>query len=72
MTKLLEKAFSQAAKLPARDQAAFAKWLIAELESDARWQRMFASSADTLEALADAAVIEHRVGRTRRLGPKSL
>ena len=72
MTKILEKAFTQASRLPARDQAAFAKWLMAELESDARWQQAFTASADKLSALADQALEEHRSGKTRRLGPKSL
>jgi hypothetical protein len=72
MTKILEKAFSQAAKLPARDQTALAKWLMAELESDARWQQAFNRTGDQLAALADDALAEHRAGKTRRLGPNSL
>jgi hypothetical protein len=72
MTKILEKAFTKASKLPARDQTAFAKWLMAELESDARWQQAFAASGDKLAALADQAIEEHRAGKTRILGPKSL
>jgi len=39
MTKLLEKAFAQAARLPAGDQDAFAEFVLAELQSEARWAR---------------------------------
>jgi len=34
MTKLLEKAFKEASKLPVVDQNAIAKWLLEELESE--------------------------------------
>jgi len=39
MTKLLEKAFEEAAKLPAGDQDSLAEWLLAEIESEERWSR---------------------------------
>lgn len=34
MTKLLEKAFRKAEKIPEDEQGTFAKWLLAELESE--------------------------------------
>ena len=68
MTKALEKAFAKAARLPARDQNALARWLVAELESETRWTKAFRRSADRLADLADEALEEHRAGRTRRLG----
>jgi hypothetical protein len=68
VTKTLEKAFAKASRLPAKDQNSVAKWLLAELESEARWDKAFRRSADRLAELADEAMKEHRAGRTRRLG----
>jgi len=68
VTKTLEKAFAKASRLPVKDQNAVARWLLAELESEARWNRAFKRSADRLAELADEALVEHKNGRTRRLG----
>jgi hypothetical protein len=68
VTKTLERAFAKASRLSAKDQNAVARWLLAELESEARWTRAFRRSEDRLAQLADAALEEHRSGRTRRLG----
>ena len=56
MTKLLEKPFSEAAKLPESEQDAFAEWCLEELESELRWQRAFNKSADRLAKMADEAL----------------
>ena len=72
MTKLLEKAFAAAVKLPKKEQDRVAKWLLAELESERRWDEAFASTADQLAQLADEALNEHRKGRTKPLDPKRL
>ena len=37
MTKLLEKAFAEAVKLPRKEQDKLAKWLLAEMASEHRW-----------------------------------
>ena len=60
MTKLLEKAFKKASRLPIMDQNALAKWLLAELEVDREWDARFADSEDVLETLADEALDSHR------------
>ncbi|MFQ5688022.1 MAG: hypothetical protein ACE5GV_15350 [Candidatus Scalindua sp.] len=65
MTQLLEKAFKEASKLPEMEQNVLAKWLIAELESERKWERMFVESEDVLEKLADEALNEHVQGRTK-------
>ncbi len=65
MTKRLEKAFAEAAKLSGSGQGAFAEWILDELVSERHWDRAFAESADALERLADEALAEHREGRTR-------
>ena len=67
MTKLLEKAFKQASRLPEFDQNALAKWLLAELESDRRWAKAFAESEDILGRLADEAIQAKKKGKTTPL-----
>ena len=72
MTKLLEKAFAEAVKLPKKEQDVLAKWLLSELESERRWDEAFARSADQLSHLADEALKEHTKGRTKPLNPEQL
>ena len=69
MTQLLQKAFERAAELPQVEQDRFARFLLAELESEWQWSELFArpESEDLLERLADEALSEHRAGRTRPL-----
>jgi hypothetical protein len=72
MTKLLEKAFAEAVKLPKKEQDKLARWLLAELESERRWDEAFARSSDQLAQVADRALKEHRRGRTKPLDPEQL
>ena len=72
MTKLLEKAFSEASKLPETDQDALAKLLLEELSSEERWSELFAGSQDLLSDMADEALREHRGGETEELLPEKL
>ncbi|OGQ94560.1 MAG: hypothetical protein A2521_05170 [Deltaproteobacteria bacterium RIFOXYD12_FULL_57_12] len=72
MTKLLEKAFSEASMLPELEQNALAKWLLDELHSEAKWQAVFAESEDILEKLAGEALDERRKGKTAPLDPNRL
>ena len=67
MTKLLEKAFKRASKLPEFEQNALAKWLLDELEADRDWEKRFAESEDILERLADEALEADRKGKTKQL-----
>jgi trehalose-6-phosphate synthase len=67
MTTLLAKAFAEAMKLSPEEQDAFARWMLDELEDEARWSRSFAESLDILEQLADEALDELRAGKTKRL-----
>lgn len=67
MAKLLEKAFKEASKLPEVEQNAFAKWVMDELEAEAKWQETFASSEDILDKLADQALAEHKAGKSKIL-----
>jgi hypothetical protein len=72
MTKLLEKAFEEAAKLPAGDQDSLAEWLLAEIESEERWSRQLTDSADQLAELARRALAEHAAGKTEDLDPDAI
>lgn len=64
MTKLLEKAFKEASKLPNVEQNSVAKWLIEELEAERKWEQTFAESEDILDQLADEALEAHKQGKT--------
>ena len=67
MTKLLEKAFEEASKLPELEQNVLAKRLLDELVAEKNWEKAFAGSEDILSNLADEAIEEHRQGRTKQL-----
>ncbi len=64
MTQLLEEAFARAGELPEVEQDRFARFLLAELESERRWADLFArpESEELLERLADEALTEHQAG----------
>ena len=64
MTKLLEKAFSQASKLSEQEQNTIAEIVLAELASEERWNNLFAKSQDALADLAGEALSEHKAGKT--------
>jgi len=72
MTKRLEQAFSEAASLPAEEQDAVAEWILAELRSERRCAKAFATSQDALARLADEALEDDRAGRARKLDPETL
>ncbi len=72
MGRLLEKAISEAAKLPEQDQEAIGALILAELESERRWDDLFAKSQDLLGSLAEEARQEHRAGLTEPLDPEKL
>ena len=69
MTRLMEAAFAEAAKLPDEQQDALAAVILQEIDSERRWDELFArpESQDLLARLADKAIADHRAGRTRKL-----
>jgi hypothetical protein len=69
MTHLLDKAFSEAAKLPSQEQDLIAGHILEELRSETQWQQQFDGSQDILQSLADEALVEHKAGRTEDLDP---
>ena len=56
MTKLLEKAFEVATKLPPEQQDALAALVLDEISSEQKWDDAFAESQDVLSALAKEAL----------------
>ena len=72
MTKLLERAFKEASKLPEVEQNALAKWLMEELEAEEKWEKVFAASEDVLDKLANQALAEYKQGKTKPLNVKNL
>ena len=56
MTKLLQRAFDEASKLPEGEQDALGRILLEELASERRWEDLFAGSHDLLTELADQAL----------------
>jgi len=67
MTILLEKAFKKASQLSKVEQNVFAKWIIEELETEKKWEGMFAESEDLLDKLADEALAADKQGKTQSL-----
>ena len=72
MTELLQKAFKEASKLPPGEQDALASVLLGELEGEHRWDATLEEAHEKLTGLADAALAEHRAGRTQPLDPEKL
>jgi hypothetical protein len=68
MTKLLEKAFTEASKLPQEEQDSLARLLLADLASERQWSEAFAKSQAQLAKLADEALAEFDAGKTEPLG----
>jgi hypothetical protein len=67
MTKRWEQAAAMVAELSDTDQDAIAEVVMAELASEARWQRLFAASQDVLADLAEEALAAHKEGKTHVL-----
>jgi len=72
MTQLLERAFVEVTQLLDEQQDAIAALILAEIESERRWEEAFAQSQDELAKLAEEALAEHRAGKTKRLDLEAL
>ena len=74
MSQLMEHAFLKARQLPEQDQEVIASIILQEIESDQRWEELFArpESAELLSRMADAALVEIRAGRARKLDVNDL
>lgn len=72
MGKLLDRVMVEASKLPDDEQEAFAAFMLAELESERRWDELFSRSQDLLAKMAEEARQEYRAGLTEPLDPDTL
>ena len=74
MTELLQQAFDRASELPDSQQDEFARFLLAELDSERRWDEMLSrpESEDLLDQWAGEALDAHRAGRTQPLDAEAL
>jgi hypothetical protein len=73
MGKLLERAIEEAHSLPDEGQEAIGAWLLAEIESERRWDELFSRPpSETLERMAAEALEDFRSGRTTPLDPDRL
>lgn len=73
MGKLLERAIEEAHKLPENEQEAVGAWLLAEIESERRWDELFSRPpSGALKRMAEEALEEHHRGLTTPLDPDKL
>ena len=72
MGKVLEQAVTELAKLPEAEQETAGAWILAELESERRWDDLFSRSADLLAEMAAEAIREDEAGLTEPLDPDNL
>jgi hypothetical protein len=73
MGKLLERAIQEAHQLPEEEQEAVGAWLLAEIESERRWDDLFSRPpSELLERMAAEALEDFRAGRTMPLDPDRL
>lgn len=72
MSKLMERALEELAKLPEAEQEAIWARILEEIEDERRWDEQFAKSQDVLEKMAKQALEEHRAGKTKPLEPDEL
>jgi hypothetical protein len=61
MTEALAAAVASASRLPAEEQDVLAALLMAEMDSEERWNTLFSQSQGVLEDLAKRALGEHEV-----------
>ena len=68
MSTLLERAVSEAKKLPREQQDAIGSAILDEIEDDRKWEEAFARSPDKLAALAARAAEQVQAGQCRVAG----
>ena len=65
MITRLEQAFTEASKLPLKEQNALADWVLAEPQFEEHWDKLFARSQKALSKLAPEALAELRSGQAQ-------
>ena len=73
MGTLLDRAIEEAQKLPDAEQESIGAWLLAEIDSERKWDELFSRPpSETLERMAQEALEDYRAGRTMPLDPDRL
>jgi hypothetical protein len=74
MSQLMDQAIRRVKQLPEHDQESIASIILQEIESQHRWEELFArpQSADLLARMADEALAEARAGRAKTLDVNEL
>ena len=72
MTKLAEQAWAALQELDDREQDRLARMILEDIESERKWDELFAKSQDVLEKLAREAQEDYEAGRTEPLIPEEL
>ena len=65
MTQALSAAVATAAQLSEEEQDALAAILLEEMESEERWNALFADSQNLLERMANEAIQDFQAGRVQ-------
>jgi hypothetical protein len=66
VTKLAE-AIARIQELDPESQEMWGAWILEEIDSERKWDELFARSQDLLEEMADRALAEERAGLTEEL-----
>ena len=72
MTKLAAEMWEKLQELDDAEQDYHARRVLDEIESERRWDELFAKSQDVLEMLAREAQEDYEAGRTDELIPEKL
>ena len=67
MVTRLAEAIARIQELDEESQEMWGQWILDEIESERKWDELFAKSQDLLEEMADRALAEHRAGLTEDL-----
>lgn len=73
MTKMIDKAIEALRQLPASEQDAMAREVLARIEEESEWDTLIAtpSSQEWLERAARMALEQHNKGETQPIDPAS-
>ncbi|MBK6560243.1 hypothetical protein [Candidatus Amarobacter glycogenicus] len=72
MTKLAAEAWEKLQELDDETQNYLARKVLDEIESERKWDELFAKSQDVLEEMGRKALAEHLAGKTVPLDPDKL
>lgn len=72
MTKLMAEAWEKLQELEESEQNRLCQMILDDIDSERRWDELFAKSQDMLAEWADEAVADYHAGRTKPLIPEEL